>query len=92
MITEFKHKGLEELYRRDSSRGVQQGHVDKLRRILSSLEAAKEPKDMNLPGYKLHPLKGDQKGVWAVSVNGNWRVTWKFSGSDVEFVDYVDYH
>jgi proteic killer suppression protein len=63
-----------------------------LRRILAMLDAAQEAKDMALPGFNLHPLKGKLKGHWSVSVNGNWRVIWRFRGVDAEVVDYLDYH
>ncbi len=92
MIVSFLHKGLETLYRTNSGSGVQSAHVSKLRRILAALDAAASPKDLNLPGYKLHPLKGDLKGHWSIWVNGNWRVTFCFVGNDTELVDYQDYH
>ena len=92
MIVSFRHKGLETLYRTNSASGVQAAHVSKLRRILSALDAAASPTDLNQPGFKLHALKGDQKGHWSVWVNGNWRVTFCFVGNDTELVDYRDYH
>lgn len=92
MILSFKHKGLEALYRKDSAKGVRADHVKKLRRILTLLDAAQCANDMRLPGYALHELKGSMKNVWAVTVNGNWRVAWKFREADVEIVDYLDYH
>ena len=92
MIVGFRHKGLEALYRTGSVRGVQASHAPKLRRILAALDAAVSPARLNLPGYKLHPLKGTLKGHWSVWVNGNWRVTFRFVGADVELVDYLDYH
>jgi proteic killer suppression protein len=92
MIVGFRHKGLEALFRTGSTAGVRSDHAGKLRRILAMLDAAQEPKDMALPGYDLHPLKGKMKGHWSVSVNGNWRVIWRFRGVDAEVVDYLDYH
>lgn len=92
MILRFRHKGLEALYLNGSTRGVQAAHVAKLNRILALLDAAVRPEDMNLPGFKLHALKGSLKGHWSVWVNGNWRVTFRFVGIDVELVDYQDYH
>ena len=92
MIISFRHKGLETLYRTGSARGVQAAHVPKLNRVLAALNAASSPDDMNFPAYKLHSLKGDLKGHWAVWVNGNWRITFRFFGADVELVDYQDYH
>ncbi|WP_110749346.1 type II toxin-antitoxin system RelE/ParE family toxin [Phyllobacterium leguminum] len=92
MIISFRHKGLETLFNKGSSRGVQAAHVPKLQRILAFLDVAKAPADMDYPGYKLQALKGDMKGHWSVWVNANWRVTFRFVGADVELVDYTDYH
>ena len=92
MITDFRHKGLEQLYRTGSSRGVQPAHVPKLRRILAALDVAAGPEELNQPSFKLHPLKGAAKGRWSVWVNANWRVTFRFVGQNVELVDYEDYH
>lgn len=92
MIINFKHKGLETLYRTGSSRGVQLAHVPKLSRILAALDAAVSVSELNHPGYKLHPLKGALKGHWSIWVTGNWRITFRFAGADVELVDYQDYH
>ncbi|KMY84959.1 HigB toxin protein [Candidatus Paraburkholderia calva] len=92
MIITFRHKGLEVLYRTCSVRGVQAAHAPKLNRILAALDAAASPEELNHPGYKLHALKGELKGYWSIWVNGNWRVTFRFIGSDVELVDYQDYH
>ena len=72
--------------------GVQTQHAARLRLILGRLGAATSPQDMALPGLSLHPLAGDRKGTWAVSVSGNWRVTFKFVGKDADAVDYEDYH
>ena len=71
---------------------MQAAHVAKLGRILAALDAATAPAELNQPGYKLHPLNGELKGHWSVWVNGNWRVTFRFVGTDVELVDYQDYH
>jgi proteic killer suppression protein len=92
MIISFRHKGLEALYRTGSTRGVQAAHAAKLTRILAALDAAASPADLNHPGYKLHPLKGDLDGFWSIWVNGNWRVTFRFIGADIELADYQDYH
>lgn len=92
MIIGFRHKGLETLYQTGSTRGVQAEHASKLRRILAALDAAATPAELNQPGYKLHTLKGRLKGQWSIWVNGNWRVTFRFVGPDVERVDYQDYH
>lgn len=92
MIISFRHKGLEVLYRTGSARGVHAAHAGKLRRILSALDAASSPAELTHPGYRLHPLKGELKGHWSVWVNGNWRIVFRFAGTDVELVDYQDYH
>lgn len=92
MIVGFRHKGLELLYRTGSTRGVQVAHAAKLRRVLAALDAAATAADLNQPGYKLHPLKGELAGHWSIWVSGNWRVTFRFHGADVELVDYQDYH
>jgi len=92
MIVSFRHKGLEAFYRSGTTRGVQASHVKKIRNILGLLEVSASPDDMNLPSFKLHPLKGDLKDHWSVWVNGNWRITFRYVGPDVELVDYQDYH
>lgn len=92
MIAGFRHKGLEVFYRTGSMRGIQAAHANKLSRILGLLDVAQGPKDMNLPSFRLHPLKGELAGHWSVWVNGNWRVTFRFVGADAELVDYQDYH
>jgi proteic killer suppression protein len=91
-ILRFRHKGLERFFLRGITVGIQAKHASKLRLILGRLNAAVEPRDMALPGLRLHPLKGSRKGTWAVSVSGNWRVSFRFSGPDAEDVDYEDYH
>jgi proteic killer suppression protein len=92
MIKSFKHKGLEEFFEMGSKRGIQPAHAGKLSRILDRLHASIQPTDMNLPGFELHELKGDEEGTWSVSVNGNWRVTFRFQEENAEVVDYRDYH
>jgi proteic killer suppression protein len=92
MIKSFRHKGLAAYFRIGSTRGIHQAHLPKLSRILAALDAAAGPQELNHPGYKLHPLKGQLKGHWSVWISGNWRVTFRFVGADVELVDYVDYH
>lgn len=92
MIVSFRHKGLERLYRTGSARGVQRAHAAKLTRILAALDVAATPAELNHPGYRLHSLKGTLKGHWSIWVNGNWRVTFRFTGTNVELVDYQDYH
>lgn len=92
VIVSFRHRGLERLYRDGSKRGVQAAHVPKLLRILSLLDVAQTPEDLAIPSFRTHPLKGDLAGHWSIWVNGNWRVTFRFIESDVELVDYQDYH
>ena len=92
MIISFRHKGIESLYRSGSARGIQAAHAAKLTLILTALDAAETPEHLRLPAFRLHPLKGKLKGHWSIWVNGNWRVTFRFIGPDVELVDYLDYH
>ena len=92
MIVSFRHKGLEALYERDSKAGLEAKHVAKLRRILSLLDVARSPNDLQIPGFRTHPLKGNRSGFWSIWVSGNWRITFRFVGEDVELVDYLDYH
>ena len=92
MIIGFRHKGLEEFYRTESLRGIQPTHAPKLARILAALDAAATAEELHLPAFRLHPLKGQLRGYWSIWVNGNWRVTFRFTGPDVELVDYLDYH
>ncbi|MDO8445631.1 MAG: type II toxin-antitoxin system RelE/ParE family toxin [Deltaproteobacteria bacterium] len=92
MIKNFRHKGLEAFYFTGSKAGIQAKHATRLRIILARLDASCEPKDMNLPGLRLHKLSGDMKEFWAVDVSGNWRVTFKFEQQDAVDVNYLDYH
>lgn len=92
MIKSFVHKGLKDFFENGSKKGIQPGHAPKLARILDRLDASTNAQDMNLPGYRLHLLKGTKKEIWSVTVNGNWRVTFYFEGQDAYLVDYVDYH
>jgi proteic killer suppression protein len=92
MIRSIRHKGLKRLYEDDDSRGIVAEHGSKLRDILARLDAAVTVADMDLPGFRLHPLKGPWKGFWAVTVRANWRVIFRFEEGDAIDVDYVDYH
>lgn len=92
MITGFKHRGLARFFESGSKAGIQPPHADRLRLILGRLNASTSAEDMNLPGLRLHELKGERKGTHSVWVNGNWRVTFKFSGKDATDVNYEDYH
>jgi proteic killer suppression protein len=92
MIRSFRHKGLKALYEGKRSAKVVRSHVSKLERILSALDEATGPNEMELPGYRLHRLKGKRKGNFSVWVSGNWRVTFRFEGVDAVDVHYTDYH
>jgi toxin HigB-1 len=92
MILSFRHKGLKLLFEEGNRSKVQAAQADKIERILARLAEASEPGNMNLPGFKLHPLKHDLAGFWAVSVSGNWRVIFRFEGEHACDVDLIDYH
>ena len=92
MIKSFRHKGLKRLYETGSVSGVQTAHGNRLRMLLVALDTAQEIGDMDIPGFKLHILKGKLKGRWAVSVTGNWRVTFEFREGHAYILDYEDYH
>jgi addiction module HigA family antidote len=92
MIRSFRHKGLEAFFRRGTKAGIQPQHATKLRLQLTALDAAARPDDLAAPGWRLHPLTGDLKGFHSITVNGNWRVIFRFVEGDVELVDYLDYH
>jgi len=92
MIRRFRHKGLERLFLSGDTSGVSAEHVARLRRILALLNSSKTPGDMALPGVRLHPLRGSRRGQWAVSVSGNLRLVFEFTGEDATDVDLVDYH
>ena len=92
MIVSFRHKTLERLYETGERRGVPPNFANKIERILARLDVAAEPTDMNLPGYRLHPLTGPHRGYWSVRVSGNWRIIFRFVRMNVCDVDLVDYH
>lgn len=92
MIKNFAHKGLETFFISGSKAGIQPVHAARLKRQLAQLDRSATPRDMNVPGWKLHPLKGELAEHWAVWVSGNWRMTFKFDGADARVVDYQDYH
>ncbi|MBN1671599.1 MAG: type II toxin-antitoxin system RelE/ParE family toxin [Kiritimatiellae bacterium] len=92
MIKGFRHRGLERYFTKGTKGGIQAKHETRIRLILARLHASTCPQDMALPGLRLHPLKGKRKGTWAVSVSGNWRITFVFEGTDATDVDYEDYH
>jgi proteic killer suppression protein len=92
VIRSFRHKGLQRFYERGTKSGIQTKHANRLRMQLAVLETAFTVEDMDIPGYKLHPLRGRAKNRWAIGVNGNWRLTFEFSDGDVHILDYEDYH
>jgi proteic killer suppression protein len=92
MIRSIRHRGLKRLYEDDDPRGVLREHAVKLRDILARLDAAGTIADIDVPGFRLHPLKGEYQGYWAVTVRANWRVIFRFAERHVLDVDYVDYH
>jgi len=92
MIKSFVHKGLEDYFYDGTKKGIKPQHAQKLADILDRLDAAIDIKDMKYPGSGLHQLKGSKKGIWAVKVTGNWRVTFSFKEGNAESVDYLDYH
>jgi proteic killer suppression protein len=92
MIKSFRHAEIEKFFFTGSKAGIQPSHANKLSLQLTTLNKAKGPADMAPPGWRLHSLSGDLKGHWAVMVNGNWRLTFRFDGEDAILVDYQDYH
>jgi proteic killer suppression protein len=92
VIRSFRHAGLERFFRTGSKAGIQPAHAAKLELQLVTLNRALLPQGMNFPGWKLHQLQGELAGHWSVKVNGNWRMTFSFEGTDAILVDYRDYH
>ena len=92
MIRSFRHAGLENFFRTGSKAGIQPAHARKLAIQLGTLNLARNPAAMDIPGWDLHPLKGDLVDHWSVKVNANWRLTFKFEREDAILVDYQDYH
>lgn len=92
MIASFAHRGLRRLHERGDRSGVRPDMVNKVERILQRLDYVTAPEQMGLPGYRLHPLAGDLRGFWSVTVNGNWRVTFRFQDGQALDVNLVDYH
>ena len=86
------HKGLERFFRTGSTSGIQAKHDKRLRQILALLDEAISIRDMDAPGLRLHPLKGELKDLWSVTVQANWRITFRFENGDAYIVDYQDYH
>ena len=92
MITSFKHRGLKRLYERGDRSGIRPDLLDMVEDILARLDEADTPQALNLPGYRLHPLKGDLKGFWSVTVRANWRIIFRFQDADAFDVELIDYH
>ncbi len=92
MIKTFRHKGLKAFFEKGSQAGIQAAHAPRLAAMLRRLNETTNAQGMNLPGWKLHPLSRDLAGHFAVTVSGNWRITFTFEGTDVVLVDYQDYH
>jgi proteic killer suppression protein len=92
MIGSFAHKGLRQLFEEDNAKGVNAEHVRKIKQILAVMNAAETIEALRLPTFRLHELKGDFKGHWAVTVRANWRIIFRFQGGKAFDVDLVDYH
>ncbi|MEC8428289.1 MAG: type II toxin-antitoxin system RelE/ParE family toxin [Pseudomonadota bacterium] len=92
MIKSFKHKELRAFFETGSTRGIQSKHANKLRMQLAAIDTAYSIDDLDIPGYRLHPLKGARKDLWSITVNGNWRITFEFENGNAYIVNYEDYH
>lgn len=92
MIASFRHKGLKRFYEEDDPRRLPPDMVERIRAILSALDAAIDPAEMDLPSFRLHALKGNLRGFWAVTVRANWRIVFRFEGRNAVDVDFLDYH
>lgn len=92
VIKSFRHKDLRRFFEDGTKSGIQPKHADRLRLQLAALDTAQTIDDMDIPGYRLHPLKGRMKGRWSISVSGNWRLTFEFEDGNVNILDYEDYH
>ena len=92
MIRSFRHKGLERFFRKSDRRGIDAKQAERIRRLLDRLDGIVRAEDMGVPGYGFHPLKGDRKGTYAVTVSGNWRITFGFANGDAIDVNLEDYH
>lgn len=92
MIKTFKNKGLRAYFETGSTKGIQAAHAKRLTLVLGVLDNAAGPEEIEMPGFRLHPLKGNLAGYWSLSVSGNWRVIFRFDGANTELLDYLDYH
>jgi proteic killer suppression protein len=92
MIRSFKHRGLKRLFERDDRSGIRPDLLEYIEDILGRLSQATTPQALNLPGYRLHPLKGELRGFWSVTVRANWRIIFRFEAEDIFDVELIDYH
>jgi proteic killer suppression protein len=92
VVQSFRHKGLKKFFESGSTAGIQPHHSKRLRMLLAALDTAQSIEDMDVPGFRLHPLKGSQRGRWSVWINGNWRLSFAFKGGHAYLLDYEDYH
>lgn len=92
MIKSFKHKGLKRFFLTGNKAGIQAQHDKKLRMQLAAIDTAVVIEDIDLPGFKLHSLKGNRKGTWSITVSGNWRITFEFIDGNAYILNYEDYH
>ena len=92
MITSFRHKGLRKYFESGSLAGIQPAHAKRLKMQLAALDTAQMIEDMDIPGFRLHPLKGSERGRWTIWVNGNWRITFELENGNAFILDYEDYH
>ncbi len=92
MILGFRHRGLERLFKKDDRKRISPELVTKIERVLARLDEASRPEDMDLPGFRLHLLKGDLAGYWSIKVSGNWRIIFRFKGRNAWDVNLIDYH
>ena len=92
MVRTFRHRGLKRLFQRNDARGLSPDQVNRIEDVLAHLDSATRPADLDLPGYRLHRLRGDLKGFWSVTISGNWRIIFRVEDGDVYDVDLVDYH
>jgi len=92
MILSFRHKGLKKFFEQGSTAGIQAVHAKRVRMQLAALDTAQRIEDMDIPGFRLHQLKGTEQGRWSVAVSGNWRITFEFHDGNAYVLDYEDYH
>jgi proteic killer suppression protein len=92
MIRSFKHRGLKRLYERDDRIGIRPDLLETVERIMTVLDTATAPQALDIPRYRLHPMKGDLRGFWSITVRANWRIIFRFEGADAFDVELIDYH